>query len=469
MVYDQTTQMSGTNGGHIVQVMTYSTPEADVTNDTDIQGIAALFDEGNVSAAATASVSVANILGVLSWLPVYANAASKNLSLLSYLHKWTRLSKTTLTAGKLDQMQQSTKDRIARHQRGMLQTTHGGDPEALKAIAELLDNLPQTRFGSVAILKTWMCEFAFLTRTDLAISKAVSLEIDELLEALSAECRAQNLQRFRQTLLHHYDHHGVDIRLGDEPLMQPLKTEDRQRIERASTWEQMIKVTEVVVELLLVDLLATLDAEWGAQFFASFEPIALFPLVMVKPRDGLLDTLNVSNKRNMIKRPSRRLLELLYALAYYTKKGSWPPNAPLPVEIAEVCEKPGMQELADPNLISSYFDGTTALTLDVIESQWKMMLRQFHGTAGERASPDYAYPFVVAVIALLWQRVALQNKPRSFFLMDTTVYDDIWKHRRQQWERTPAASAVRTQLKGQARRELVSWPAWLIAQLSPPG
>lgn len=389
--------------------------------------------------------------------------------MLSYLHQWTGLSKSTITAGKWDQLQQATKDKIERHQQAIALATHGDDPQALNEVAELRNNVPLTRVGTHATLSMWMREFAFITCTDLSISEAVALVIDELVATLIPSCEADNLDDFRQALESHFSYHGVSIRLGSEPLFQQPGNEIRQQITLATTWEQMDRVVAQVVEHLFVDLLATLDAEWGAQFFTGCVPIALFPLVMVKPREGLLENLDVTNKRNLFKRPSRRLLEFLYAVAYYTKNKNWPPHAPMPAEIAKYFESPGDKAMADKGLISSYFDGTTALSLELIESQWNMMIRTFHEKADGGDTSKYDLPFPLAVVALLFQRIAVQTKPnktRTFFVLDTTVYDVIWEHRRQQWESTPTGNAALEKQAGQAKRDPIAWPVWLLNQSS---
>jgi hypothetical protein len=65
------------------------------------------------------------------------------------------------------------------------------------------------------------------------------------------------------------------------------------------------------------------------------------PLVMVRPQDGLVETGRAASPKNVFYRPSRRLLELLYALSFLNHHKPWPRNAPRPKELAIALDDPG--------------------------------------------------------------------------------------------------------------------------------
>lgn len=183
---------------------------------------------------------------------------------------------------------------------------------------------------------------------------------------------------------------------------------------------------------------------------------------MVRPQDGLLDG-RVCSRRNLFYRPSRRLLEFLYALVFYIRHKKWPARPPSPQTLANILSRPGEQEVLNSSVVSSYFDGSTKLTLDLVCAHWDQM---FHHFLPERDGQQARPPLPMIMLALQWQALLVQDKGKSFLLPDLAQYERLWRHRRRQWD---VHRARQDQLSPQAshqKGEPIEWPAWMLNQSS---
>ena len=413
--------------------------------------------------SAQGAAAVAHVLNAFALLPIHALAEGRNQSIPSLLHDLTGLSKARISQGNLDDLRPSTQNRIHEHQRRWLEAELA-DPQALSRAQQSMATAPRIRSGGYAPWAGWMHQFEFLPEMTLPISKAVGLAVDELFDLLLAACRDDDPAKFKQVLLRHIEHHGAAVRVGDGPVAKPAAESDLAELRALESWQQTTSFTNKLVEGLYLDLVSTLDAEWSSHYFSGRQSGPLFPLVMVRPQNGLLEGKRPSSRKNLFLRPSRRLLEFLYALVVYIRYRKWPDRPPSPMMLADIFYRPGEDELLDKSVVSSYFDGSTKLTVDLVFAYWVQLYQHFMPERKEEQRVNPPLPMIV--LALQWQTLLVRDNGRSFLLLDLDDYHLRWRHRRQQWE------AHQTELKssvpkaGHQERELIEWPAWMLNQSS---
>ena len=402
--------------------------------------------------------AVAQRLQALSLMPLHNLAEGRQQTIPSLLHKITGLSKARISKGNLDAIRPSTEAKIARHFEQMLVQQHKGSPEELDALQTKIATAPTTLSGEPAHLAGWVHMLEFLPWIQLPVTKAVALTIDELLKALLTYCRNDDMPGFKRALLAHFEHHGLSVRAFGQTAAEPVTESELTALQAIADWEQADNWTRNMAEDLYLDLIISLDAEWNSHYFDGRQNMPLFPLVMVRPQEGLLYTMKVASRKNIFFKPVRRLLEFLYALAFYFRRRRWPSSAPTPRKLAKSLYRPGSKEGAEASLISNYFDGSTKLTLDLVLECWEQLLQDF-GLDSQRHNP----PLPLIMLALQWQTLLMQDKGRSFVVLDMKKYETLWHHRRRQWEARQELCPNKT---GQLMREPIDWPAWSVNQSS---
>jgi len=288
------------------------------------------------------AAAVAHVLEAFALMPLHMLAEVRNQSIASLLHDVTGLSKARISQGNLDAIRESTRKKIHEHQQ-KLQEDQIADPDELAYVRHRASIAPKTQSGMYAVLAGWIHQLEVLPEVPLPISKAVSLTIDELLEALLETCRDNDLHNFKQILSCHIKHHGTAVRIGDEPSCAPAKVSDLAELDALENWSQTASFMKRFVDSLYLDVISALDAEWSSHYFSGRQCCPLFPLVMVRPRDGLLEGRVKLPSKNLIFRPSRRLLEFLYALTFYIRHQKWPAQPPSPQTLADILFRPGEQ------------------------------------------------------------------------------------------------------------------------------
>lgn len=412
---------------------------------------------------AQGAAAVMQVLEAFALMPLHMLAEGRNQSIRSLLHDLSGLSKARISNGNLDSVRPSTRKKIYEHQQRWLEE-YLADAEALAYVRNQIATAPQTRSGMHASLAGWVHQLEVLPEISLPLSKVVGLTMDELLEALLAACRNDDLAEFKQILQRHIEHYGVAVRVGEKPGAELATESDLAEMRALEDWSQTTSFTKRFVDTLYLDMISTLDAEWSSYYFSGRQRCPLFPLVMVRPQNGLLEGRVPISRKNLFFRPSRRLLEFLYALVFYIRYKKWPTRPPSPQTLANILFRPGEQEVLDNSVVSSYFDGTTKLTLDLVYDHWVQMFHHFmpERKEGQRVRP----PFPMIMLALQWQTLLVQDSGKSFLLLDLEKYNLLWRHRRQQWE---AHQAKRDKLSFQAshkKEDPIEWPAWMLNQSS---
>lgn len=393
-------------------------------------------------------------LQTLSLLPLHALAEGRNQSIPRLLHEMTGLSKARISKGNLDAIRPSTQAKIDRHLVELLHERFKGDQEGLKSLRSKFAAAPATQSGGHAPLAGWVHQIEFQPWIPLPITKGLALTIDELLEALLTCCRENDFRGFK----------SVSLAPIGEITIDPELRNEFGRLQTIADWEEADNWSRNLVDQLYWDLISSLDAEWNSHYFSGRQIRPLFPLVMVRPQEGLLEGMKVASRRNIYFKPVRRLLEFLYAWAYYLRFKRWPTKAPKPQTLAGILYRPGSTELAEDSLISNYFDGTTKVTLELVLEHWEQLLQHFMPTRQESERPEPPLPMIM--LALHWQNLLVQDKGRSFLMPDMKKYQDIWSLRRREWAALQVQQDAGRPKPGQPAREDIDWPAWSFSQSS---
>lgn len=403
-------------------------------------------------ASLSTAAAMARVLQAFTLMPFHSLAEGRNQSMRSLFQELTGLSKSRIAKGNLDAIRPSTQKKIEAYQQCWMEEHFKDDPEAFARAREQVATSPRTRSGANAPLAGWVHWFEHLPDCPLPISKAVALVADDLVEELLTACQADDLAAVKQTVLQHFEHHGQAARIGDEPLAMPPPEAELAAWQSMENWEQAEKLTRTLVEHLYLDLICAFDAEWSSEYFLGRQCLPLFPLVMVRPQDGLLETKKIASRKNVIYRPSRRLLEFLYALVFHIRRKRWPANSPSPKALAAAL---GM----DTVMVNNYFDGSRKLTLDLAYDYWVHLYQHFlpDKKVGERVVP----PFPMIMLALHWQTLLVQDNGKTFILLDQEKYNTLWPYRRRQWEVQQAERYKDRSKAGHPKPEPIEWPGWM--------
>lgn len=413
------------------------------------------------------STAVAQMLESIALMPLYARAAGRNQSLRSLLGEMTGLSKARIAQGRLDMIRESRLLKARQHALNWLAEQIGSiDSEPLDQVIAWEDAAPRTRSGVAAFWAGWICGFEWFP-VCFPISKAIALCVDELIEELRSNCMSDDLDAFKQTWLHHLKYHGNAVRVGDEPLSMPADPAQLDALDAMSSWGDARKFSATALDALYFDVVAAVDAEWGDYYFSGKPHLPMCPLVMVRPQDGLVETRRAVSRRNVFYRPSRRLLELLFALSYFNRHKRWPAKAPGPKALALALDDPGAEDEKDAvteAVISNYFDGTRKLTIDLTYEYWDRLQRWFRPeqASNQRLTP----PIPVITFALHWEETMIQNNQKSISIVDLEAYGVIWAHRRRQCLAKREGGPEDVSQAGRSKAEFIEWPAWMTSQSS---
>ena len=409
-----------------------------------------------------AATAARQVLESFALIPLHMLAEGRNQTIPSLLHDLTGLSKARISNGNIDAVRPSTLKKMDEHQQRWLEKRLD-DPEALAYAHEKIATTPQTKSGKYAPWAGWVHQLETLPEVPLPMSKAVALTIDELVEALVAACHEDDLATFKQTMLSHIERHGSEVSIAGEAGFEHAAEQELKELQAMNDWAQTTAFLKKLLDTLYWDMISTLDAEWNGHYFSGRQGRALFPLVMVRVQDGLLEGQKPLSRKNIIFRPSRRLLEFLYALLFYIRYKKWPDGAPGPQVLASILSKPGAQEVLRNSDVSNYFDGSTKLTLDLVYDYWVQMRQHF---TLEKAGQGPGLPFPIVMLAIHWQTLLIRDKGKSFLLPDLEKYNLLWSHRRQQWECQQSAQYERLHHASPKKGEPIEWPAWMLSQSS---
>lgn len=418
----------------------------------------------DVHAAEAGSVSMAKMLESFALMTLHSLAESRGQSMRGLLQDMTGLSKGRIAKGNLDDLRPTTLTKIAEHQETWLEDTFKESPEQLARVRARIAASPTLSNGKNAIFATWIHQFELAPEIVLSISKAVALVVDEVLDALLEACTVDDLERFKRTLLEHLLQQGIALAGGDLPVAFPASAAELKACEAIETWSQAEALTRLLLDHWYTNMIAALDAEWSSQYFAGRQTMPLFPLVMGAVPSSWSEPSGTAPRKRLVIRPSRQLLQFLYALAYLIRKKKWPKNPPKPSALAEALIQHELTEAANRALIYNYFDGTTELTFDTVWDHWDQMVRGFFPNMRPEDRPKPPYPMIQ--LALQWQKLFVQNKGRTLFVLDMEKYKALWSHYRQRWDDQQTERERAVPQTGHTKGEPIEWPAWMLNQSS---
>jgi hypothetical protein len=410
------------------------------------------------------SKAVSETIGTIAAIRLLAVAAGRNQSVASLLREMTGLSKGRIAEGNFDALSESTKRRVEQHALNRLAALCSApDSEPLEEVIAWRNSSPRTSSGAFGWWAGWIHEFEW-SPAKLPISKAVALCADELMERLIADCKADDFIAFKQTWRNHLEYHGDAVRVGGEPAVMPVDRDQLDMLATISSWEEARTFSIKRLDALYFDLVATVDAEWGSQYFRGWKHLPMCPLVMVRPQDGLMETGLAASRRNVFFRPARRLIELLFALTFFKRYRRWPTKAPTPKDLAIKLDDPSKTEAKDAvtaRVVSNHFDGTRKLTQDLTFEYWDRLQRYYFPNEAprERLLP----PIPVIVFALHWEEIMVpkEDQGKSFLHVDAEAYGAHWAHRRRQWLAKQEGGEVGHLQADQTKAEPLVWPAWM--------
>jgi hypothetical protein len=242
----------------------------------------------------------------------------------------------------------------------------------------------------------------------------LSRRIDELSQNLAERRKADDLKGFVQLL---FDTEW----LSDDHFNYPEHELDpaafRASAAAASAWSDVTVPVAALLVHVQLQLLATLDHEFGARYMPTFTPtpvfLGLFP-DRVKPKEG------VPRSRGEARLPAKRLLHMLACMRYYKNRGRWPSKAPSVDDTAK-----WMDVL--PTDLSKWRMGRR-FTLDDFEGVWDRMFKDY----SERSRPGEPIPLMLAMVVITRLCVLGSREGKNLSLVSSAdaLYVDWWGRQR---------------------------------------
>lgn len=370
---------------------------------------------------------------LLLQLPLQWGALLQGVNPKRYLAEVTGISQSRIAEGSLDQLRPSTVARAVEHSRRVTRERaiesgwrESEFDEALASAPRLSDGLP-SQLGGMFHVGFTSDGCVLEQTTNLAIA------LEELVVQLSNAAKADAWQDARLAAL---------VFLQTRAWQESHSALQLTGLEAAAGWQEV----HFFLDRLLMDafegVFVTLDAEWSAQYFHSLQPQ---PVLLWLSPEVHLDSQGKLARRNGIRRPIRKLLELTLAIAERAYSGRWPNRPPGRSAVGHILDQ------SDAHA-GNYFDGTRKLSINAFETWWHRLTVETQRKFG-KAKPLTA-PLMLARVALLWQGFWVKEasgRPRSFIVLDEVEY-------RRRWQ------AIRRRLSARFPEGQCSWPEWLTAE-----
>lgn len=186
---------------------------------------------------------------------------------------------------------------------------------------------------------------------------------------------------------------------------------------RATTWDELMLPAAVLLVHLQLQLLATLDHEFSAQYLASFTQVPVFLGLFPKRIQSSTGGPRVRGGELL---PVRRLLHMLACMRYFKKHGKWPLTAPSVEDTAK-----WMDVL--PGDLAKWRMGRRFI-VDDFDRIWDRMFEDF----AEAGRPGNPIPLMFAAVVLTRMFVSGQRErgDLSLFAGADSLYTGWWEHQR---------------------------------------
>lgn len=387
-----------------------------------------------MSAGLTRS-EVQRMCGLLLQLPVQWDALLQGVNPKTHLAEVTGISKSRIAEGALNELRPSTVARAAEYSKSMareraikLGWSESEFDEALSSAPRLSDSLYSQLGGMFHVGSK-------SDAVDLEETTRLAVALEELVVQLSNAAAADAWHDARNVAL---------AFLSTEVWQESGSALQLTGLETAEGWDELHFLLDRLLMDAFAGLFVTLDAEWGAQYFRSLQPQ---PVLLWLSPEVHLDFEGKLARRNGVRRPIRKLLELTLAIAARFYSGRWPDGPPGRSAVGDILEQ------SDAHA-GNYFDGTKKPSMQSFETWWRRLIAEMQRKFGK--AEQLAAPFMLARVALLWQGYWVKEapgRPRSFIVLDQDEY-------RRRWE------AIRRRLCARFPEGQGDWPDWLTAQFS---
>lgn len=398
-----------------------------------------------VQAEEAASGASAHPLLNLSLFPLVLMTWMEGKALGPFLAELFGLSTSRFRRGKALDLRESTlqKAQALNEKRTRERVLKNGGSE--EEVAEFFRSAPSAKANQPRPYADFIYALEIAGSVKLPLTITFAEEIDCLANSILLAYQANDLDSFKQAIAGCTWGDGVPQPIADQE-------EDERRFEAlnaATNWEEAFAQLKGFADTVFICLLAALDAEHCSTFFGHFQPRPLFLLVAPKLNPAFdPNALDKAPRRNLVYRPTRRLLELSHALIFWARHKRWPAK---PVGRKALSEALGLDDRSVGNL----FDGTRNLNATLFNSLWNCMSKSV-----VKAEP-IAVPLPLVLAAICWQNRLITLHPnqklKSVIVLNSANYTCYWTWHRQRW-----ASQLRQGTEG--------WPIWLDDQpsVSPP-
>ena len=393
---------------------------------------------------------VAMLLQALTHLPVVYNAAAMKRSVRASLSLVLGISKSHIAKGGLATLKpkMQAKAQASALAYAKAQALKNGWPQA--EFEAVQASIPRLANGNAAPWASWVHVIQNIDCAPLPLTVALALERDEFVDVLVQALIDDDPTAFRDAVLE-----AIVEDITEDPTNADFDLLDAW--DGLVTWEEIKDPFQSLTQVLMVDFIAALDAEWGARYLASLEPQPIF--LWVAPRmNPKTSEVTEAQRRNAIFRPVRRLLELAHALLEHAYLGKWPKAPPGRMAISADA---GLEDY----IVGDLFDGTRRLGFEEFQDYWLEMCRQ---PRFQRKRKGFMFlPSVLAYVAIAFEATLVETgrgmKLLSAILLDEVDYRGRWSYRRERWKQQLAEA-------NDASKPLQPWPEWLLSQsILPPG
>jgi hypothetical protein len=351
-----------------------------------------------------------------SWYLILINNLLDGRKPSSWFSDLTGLSQSRFRDGASQRFHSSTLQKIRHHQINLIK-----------------ESLPNTDIEQFPSLSTGMScpfeDFAFCHQFPLL--QSLSKEIDAFDRSLIQITDTPSVASIRNTVS------------PSQLLKQPIYWLDdnfndlKAKLDICTSQVDAIEITNRISINVFLSFLAAYDLEFCSIAFG--EHLKLRPVFLDLIPKTLFEISELAESIDLPKTkrfslPTRRLVELTYAIFDYANKKKWPERLASRKDIEKFCSS-----------VEDYFNGTRKFTFKNYTS-FTMQLRKHLGNT----SGAVFHPLLFA--ALFWEYSLVakddQYKIKSVTLYDRTCYKALWEFHRQRWA-------------NQLHSGKEDWPTWL--------
>lgn len=378
---------------------------------------------------------VQRMCGLAMQLPFQWSALLEGVKPNTLLATVSGLSKSRIAEGSLDRLRPSSLKRAEEHSLRIARARALEAGWSQVEFDEVLRSVPRLADGQQAQLGGMIHFWAKADGVDLMETIGRAIAFEDFVVSLNNAATGGRWAVARQAAL---------------ALLSSVSDQEFGSVNQISEWESVRGWQQLrpLLDRLLMDayenLFVALDVEWGAQYFRALKPQPV--LLWLSPEVELTREGRLA-RRNGIRRPIRKLLELTFLVAERGHANRWPRKPPGRSRVGSILG----QTDADAG---NYFDGTKKLSLRAFETWWLKLTADMRSRF--KVTEQMQAPMMLARVALLWQGYWVETaggKPRSIIVLDQEKYRRQWQY-------------IRRRLTARFPNGQGDWPDWLTAQLS---